>query len=67
MIRGGFVAFVPRSVARDAVTMERVKELLSLEPGGAAIHALYHDGASASLARRAVQMCPARQFVSERG
>jgi LysR family transcriptional regulator, transcriptional activator of nhaA len=56
VIRGGFVAFVPRSVARDALSMGRVKALLTLEPGGAGIHALYHDGESASLARRAVQM-----------
>ena len=56
VIRGGFVAFVPRSVARDALSLGRVKELLTLEPGVAPVHALYHDGESASLARRAVQM-----------
>lgn len=55
-IRGGFVAFVPRSVARDAISVGRVKALLMLEPGVAAVHALYHDGESASLARQAVQM-----------
>ena len=56
VIRGGFVAFVPRSVARDALSLGRVKELLTLEPGVAPVHALYHDSESASLARRAVQM-----------
>ena len=56
VIRGGFVAFVPRSVARDALSVGRVKALLTLEPGVAAVHALYHDGDSASVARRAVEM-----------
>ena len=32
VIRGGFVAFVPHSVARDALSMGRVKALLTLEP-----------------------------------
>ena len=56
VIRGGFVAFVPRSVARDAISVGRVKALLTLEPGVAAVHALYHDGDSATIARRAVEM-----------
>ncbi len=56
VIRGGFVAFVPRSVARDAIAVGRVKALLTLEPGIAAVHALYHDGDASLLARRAVEM-----------
>ena len=56
VIRGGFVAFVPRSVARDAISVGRVKALLTLESGVAAVHALYHDSDTASVARRAVEM-----------
>ena len=56
VIRGGFVAFVPRSVARDALSVGRVKALLTLEPGAAAVHAIFHDGDSASMARRAVEL-----------
>jgi len=56
VIRGGFVAFVPRSVARDAISVGRVKELVALQPGTGAVHALYHDGESSSLARKAVEM-----------
>ena len=59
VIRGGFVAFVPRSVARDALSLGRVKALLTLEPGVAAVHALFHDGDSASAARRAVELLAA--------
>lgn len=56
VIRGGFVAFVPRSVARDALSVGRVKALLLLDEGAAAVHALFHDGESATMAKRAVQM-----------
>ncbi len=56
VIRGGFVAFVPHSVARDALTANRVKRLLALDAGTAAVFAIYHDGDSAVLARKAVQM-----------
>lgn len=56
VIRGGFVAFVPHSVARDALSVGRVKTLMTLEPGAAAVYALYQDGESTSIARRAVQM-----------
>lgn len=54
--RGGFVAFVPHSVARDALATRRVRALEHLAPGAAAVHALYHDGESAGMARRAVEM-----------
>lgn len=53
--RGGFVTFVPRSVARDAVAAGRLRVLASLDPAQVTVHALYHDGATAGLARRAVE------------
>lgn len=54
--RGGFVTFVPRSVARDAVAAGRLRVLASLDPARATVHALYHDATTASLARRAVEV-----------
>lgn len=54
--RGGYVAFVPRSVARDAVTTGRLTVLATLEPGYSGVYALYQDGAAADLARRAVEV-----------
>lgn len=54
--RGGFVTFVPRSLARDAVASGRLRVLQVLPPGGAAVHALYQDGTSSELARRAIEM-----------
>ena len=51
--RGGFVAFVPRALARDAVASGRLRVLETLPPGAAAVHALYRDSVSAELARRA--------------
>jgi LysR family transcriptional activator of nhaA len=52
--RGAGVAFVPRAVARDAIAAGRVQAVATLEPGSAAVYALFHDEASAELARRAV-------------
>jgi LysR family transcriptional activator of nhaA len=54
--RGGFVAFVPKSVARDAVVSGRVKILAELKEGSAAVYALYHHGGEVDLARRAVEL-----------
>jgi len=54
--RGGYVAFVSRSIARDAIAAGRVKRLEQLETEHLGIHALYHDGTSADLARRAVEV-----------
>src|SRR6185312_13238603 len=42
--RGGFVAFVPRSVARDALRAGRVKIIAELPHGSAGVYALYHRG-----------------------
>lgn len=55
VIRGGFVAFVPRSVARDALKRGAVRELATLVPESAAIHAVYHAGENVALARTAVE------------
>lgn len=52
--RGGFVAFVPRSVARDPVAAGRLSVIATLDSACALVHAVYQDGESAALARRAV-------------
>jgi LysR family transcriptional activator of nhaA len=54
--RGGYVAFVPLSVARDAIAAKRLKTLATLTATHAGVYALYHDGDTADLARRAVHM-----------
>lgn len=54
--RGGYVTFVPRSVARDAVAAGRVRVLATIAPAHAEVHALYHSGDTADLARRAVEV-----------
>ena len=53
--RGGFVAFVPRSVARDALRAGRVKALAVLQTASAGVHAVYHASDSLQLARAAVE------------
>ena len=53
--RGSFVAFVPRSVARDAIKSGRVKALATLAPATAAIHAVYHAGDTLQLVHTAVE------------
>lgn len=54
--RGGYVAFVSRSIARDAIAAGRVKRLEVIETEHLGIFAQYQDGASAELARRAVDV-----------
>jgi LysR family transcriptional activator of nhaA len=54
--RGKSVAFVPKSVARDALANKRVKVIAELPPGSAAVHALYHSGDDADLAKKAVDL-----------
>ena len=54
--RGGHVAFVSRSIARDALSSGRVKQLAQIDSSRLGIHAIYQDGASAELARRAVDV-----------
>ena len=53
--RGAGIAFVPRSVARDAIAAGRVKVVATLDPGSAAVHAIYNDQDGEALARRAVE------------
>ena len=55
VMRGGFVAFVPRSVAREALKQGRVKVLASLAPSNAGVHAVFHAGDTLQLARTAVE------------
>ena len=52
--RGGYIAFVPRSICRDAIAAKRLKAIAELTPTHAGVYALYQDGAAAELARRAV-------------
>ena len=54
--RGGYIAVVPRSVARDAVSVGRVRVLAQVEAARAGVHAVYQDGATAELARHAIEM-----------
>ena len=52
--RGGFVAFVPRTVARDPVAAGRLSVLATVEPARVMVHAVYQDGETSEMARRAV-------------
>jgi LysR family transcriptional regulator, transcriptional activator of nhaA len=52
--RGGFVAFVPKSVARAAVEQGRVRALTQFRPTSAGVHALFHRTEGPDLAREAV-------------
>jgi len=54
--RGGYLAFVSRSIARDAVNAERVRILGEIENSQLGVHAIYRDGEGAELARRAVEI-----------
>lgn len=53
--RRGFVAFVPRSVAREAIKGKKVKALATLAPVSAGVHAVYHNSDTLQLARTAVE------------
>ena len=55
-VRGGYIAFVPRSVARDAIATGRVRVLAAMDAAHAGVHALYADSSSSDLARRAVEV-----------
>lgn len=52
--RGACVAFVPESVARQAIIAGRVHVLASLEPGPVTLYAVHHATAARDLVRRAV-------------
>ncbi|HMG21439.1 MAG TPA: hypothetical protein VK607_08990, partial [Kofleriaceae bacterium] len=50
-----YIAVVPRSVARDALASGRVRVLAQVDAAHAWVHALYQDGSSADLVRRAIE------------
>ena len=55
--RGGYVTIVPRSIAKDAMvggTLRMIAFVKSSDHAG--VHALYPDAATATLARRAVEL-----------
>ncbi len=53
--RGGFIAFVPKSVARNSIKLGSVKVIAQFAPTSAGVYALYHQTDSAKLARTAVE------------
>jgi DNA-binding transcriptional LysR family regulator len=55
VIRGGFVAFVPKSLARKAIREQRVKALATISPETTGIYAVYPEDDTLHLARTAVQ------------
>lgn len=54
-LRGDFVAFVPRGVAREALRANRVKQLAALAPESAGVYAVYPEDDTLVLARTAVE------------
>ena len=52
--RGGFISFVPRAIARDALRTGRVQRLAETQAAHAGVFAVLQDGAATTLARRAV-------------
>jgi DNA-binding transcriptional LysR family regulator len=54
--RGGYVAFVSRTIARDAIASGRVKRLELIQTEHLGVHAIYQDGTASELARRAVDI-----------
>jgi LysR family transcriptional activator of nhaA len=63
--RGGYVAFVPSSVARDAIAAGRLRSLGSLVPAHGGIHAIYQNGTSVELVRRAIDTLVAHANASD--
>lgn len=55
VLRGGFVAFVPLSIAGPAIKAKRVMALATLTPETAGIYAVYPEGDTLVLARKAVE------------
>lgn len=55
VLRGGFVAFVPRSVARESMRANRVKVLATLNTQSAGIYAVYPSSDTLEMARKAVE------------
>lgn len=55
VVRGGFVAFVPQSIARNAVLDGRVKVLATINPETAGIYAVYPEEDALKMARTVVE------------
>ena len=53
--RGGFVAFVPKSIARPAIREQRVQVLATIAPETVGIFAVYPEADTLQFARTAVQ------------
>ena len=53
--RGGYIAAVPRRMAREALAAKRVREIAQIQPAHAGVHAVFQDGETSDLARRAVE------------
>jgi len=56
VLRGGFTAFVPWSVARERVAAGQIKVVAEVNEHEMAVHALFPSSESASVARQAVEM-----------
>jgi LysR family transcriptional activator of nhaA len=54
VLRGGFVAFVPRSVAREAIRQNRVRVLATIPPSKAGVYAVYPAEEALQIVRDAV-------------
>ncbi len=54
--RGGYVSFIPRSIARDPIRNGRLKPIATTEAVHAGVYAVFQDGGTADLARRAVKV-----------
>jgi LysR family transcriptional activator of nhaA len=66
VVRGGFLAFVPKAIAREAVASGKVRVLAQLAVD-APFYALYHDVESSMIARHAVELLVdcARQLADD--
>jgi LysR family transcriptional activator of nhaA len=53
---GGLITFVPRAMAKDALAQGRLRALATLEPGQAAVHALFRDDGAGELVRRVLEL-----------
>jgi LysR family transcriptional activator of nhaA len=54
VLRGGFVAFVPSTVAREAIRAKRLKVLATVPVGSGGVHAVYPSGESLQLVHTAI-------------
>lgn len=55
VLRGGFVAFVPKGIARAAISQRKVQVLATITPASAGVYAVYAEGDSLECARTAVE------------